>query len=183
LKTIQYDTPLSENLIIENKGTIISSITWLYALPLHYYDKVIGVAQFFSKRNHESKSEQLEFVAHATRHINMIIERETSAKNIKYNNLNLEATLKKSKETQMQLVQHSKMISIGELTEGMAHEINNPMGYVQNNLSTLKKYVTTLTDSLHDKKIVNHNKIKISNLLFLILTTYLMNLSKGSNKF
>lgn len=148
LQTIAADAPLSDHLIIENKNSIISGITWSYALPLHYYDKVIGVAQFFSKRNHENKMEQLEFVAHATRHINMIIERETSEKNIKNNNLKLEATLKKLKETQMQLVQHSKMISIGELTAGMAHEINNPMGYVQNNLATLKKYVNTLTTSL-----------------------------------
>ena len=152
LQTIQADAPLSSNLVIENKDTIISGITWSYALPLHYYDKVIGVAQFFSKRNHENKIEQLEFVAHATRHINMIIERETSGKNIKNNNLKLEATLKKLKETQMQLVQHSKMISIGELTAGMAHEINNPMGYVQNNLATLKKYVTTLTTTLKNSQ-------------------------------
>lgn len=148
LRTLQADMPLADTLSIENKGTIISSITWSYALPLHYYDKVIGVAQFFSKRNHESKIDQLEFVAHATRHINMIIERETSEKNIKYNKLKLEATLSKLKETQMQLIQHSKMISIGELAAGMAHEINNPMGYVQNNLSTLKKYVSTLTEAL-----------------------------------
>ncbi len=165
LETIQADSPLSSNLIIENKGTIISGITWSYALPLHYYDKVIGVAQFFSKRNHENKTEQLEFVAHATRHINMIIERETSEKNIKYNNLKLEATLKKLKETQMQLVQHSKMISIGELTAGMAHEINNPMGYVQNNLASLKKYVTTLTEYLKKHQ---GNEIQDKNIEFIL---------------
>ncbi len=147
-RTIREDQPLADNLVIENKGTIISSITWSYALPLYNYDKVIGVAQFYSKRNHASKIEQLEFVAHATRHINIIIERETSEKSSKYNTLKLEATLKKLKETQMQLIQHSKMISIGELAAGMAHEIHNPMGYVQNNLSSLKKYVATLVEGL-----------------------------------
>jgi len=165
LRTIQADSPLANTLSIENKGTIISSITWSYALPLHYYDKVIGVAQFFSKRNHEGKKDQLDFVAHATRHINMIIERETSEKNLKYNNLKLEATLSKLKETQMQLVQHSKMISIGELSAGMAHEINNPMSYVQNNLSTLKKYVSTLTESLQQQ---NPNTLKDKNIEFIL---------------
>lgn len=161
-RVAQTETPLSEDIFIENKGSIISSITWSYALPLRYYDKVIGVAQFFSKRNHKNKIEQLEFVAHATRHINMIIERETSEKNIKYNNLKLEATLKKLKETQIQLVQHSKMISIGQLTAGMAHEINNPMGYVQNNLSSLKKYVAVLIEALStegNKPSVLHEKM------------------------
>lgn len=161
-RVAQAETPLSEDVFIENKGSIISSITWSYALPLRYYDKVIGVAQFFSKRNHKNKIEQLEFVAHATRHINMIIERETSEKNIKYNNLKLEATLKKLKETQIQLVQHSKMISIGQLTAGMAHEINNPMGYVQNNLSSLKKYFAVLIEALStegNKPSILHEKM------------------------
>ncbi|MCS5710356.1 ATP-binding protein [Candidatus Berkiella aquae] len=149
-QTIHQDRPLSDSLVIENKGSIISSITWSYALPLHYHDKVIGVAQFFSKRNHQDKTEQLDFVAHATRHINMIIEKDTSEKNIKYNNIKLEAMLKKMKETQLQLIQHSKIISIGQLAAGMAHEINNPISYVQNNLSSLKKYVTVLSEGVEN---------------------------------
>lgn len=165
-RVVQMECPLSEEISIENKGSIISSITWSYALPLRYYDKVIGVAQFFSKRNHQNKIAQLEFVAHATRHINMIIERETSEKNIKYNNLKLEATLKKLKETQMQLVQHSKMISIGQLSAGMAHEINNPMGYVQNNLSSLKKYVAVLVQALSDEQ--NKKPVPNDQLAFIL---------------
>lgn len=167
-RTIQEDQPLADTLVIENKGSIISSIRWSYALPLHNYGKVIGVAQFFSKRNHASKIEQLEFVAHATRHINIIIEREASERSSKYNTLKLEATLKKLKETQIQLVQHSKMISIGQLAAGMAHEINNPMGYVQNNLSTLKKYVATLTESLEYYQRNNGPLPNVENVQFIL---------------
>lgn len=44
-------------------------------------------------------------------------------------------------EAQNQLLQNEKMASIGLLAAGVAHEINNPIGYVYSNLGTLEKYV------------------------------------------
>jgi two-component system, NtrC family, sensor kinase len=42
---------------------------------------------------------------------------------------------------QGQLVQQEKLAGIGQLSAGIAHEINNPLGYAQSNLATLKKYL------------------------------------------
>lgn len=44
-------------------------------------------------------------------------------------------------EMQTQLLQNEKMASIGQLSAGIAHEINNPMGFINSNLGTLEKYV------------------------------------------
>ncbi len=46
----------------------------------------------------------------------------------------------------MQLLQSEKMASIGQLAAGVAHEINNPMGFILSNLVSLEKYVNKLTD-------------------------------------
>ncbi|MGQ0709693.1 MAG: PAS-domain containing protein [Rhodoferax sp.] len=46
--------------------------------------------------------------------------------------------------TQQQLVQSEKLASIGQLAAGVAHEINNPIGYVHSNIGTLDKYVGDL---------------------------------------
>ncbi len=47
-------------------------------------------------------------------------------------------------DTQAQLAQSEKLASIGQLAAGVAHEINNPIGYVHSNLGTLEKYLGDL---------------------------------------
>lgn len=48
------------------------------------------------------------------------------------------------KNAQSQILQQEKMASIGQLAAGVAHEINNPIGFVNSNLGTLKDYVTNM---------------------------------------
>lgn len=48
---------------------------------------------------------------------------------------------KTMRELQSQLLQQEKLASIGQLAAGIAHEINNPMGFINSNLSTLVKYI------------------------------------------
>jgi two-component system NtrC family sensor kinase len=45
---------------------------------------------------------------------------------------------------QDQLVQSEKMASIGQLAAGVAHEINNPIGYIFSNFGTLERYLVDL---------------------------------------
>ncbi|MCA8354950.1 histidine kinase [Burkholderia cepacia] len=49
-------------------------------------------------------------------------------------------------ETHVQLLQSEKLASIGQLAAGVAHEINNPIGFVSANLNTLKTWVRSLLD-------------------------------------
>ena len=44
-------------------------------------------------------------------------------------------------QTQMQLLRSEKLASIGQLAAGVAHEINNPVGFINSNLQTLAEYV------------------------------------------
>ena len=54
------------------------------------------------------------------------------------------------KLAQSQLLQSEKMASIGLLAAGVAHEINNPVGYVNSNLGTLEKYLADIFAVLNE---------------------------------
>lgn len=114
-------------------------------------------------------------------------ERENFVKNLKSNQIEIERTnkdLKKAfealKESQAVILQQEKLASIGLLAAGIAHEINNPIGFVSSNINTLGKYVKKITEfitlqdvaikQIKQKEVVeyineNRNKLKL-NFIF-----------------
>lgn len=48
------------------------------------------------------------------------------------------------RETQARLVHSSKMVSLGQLVAGVAHELNNPIGFIYSNMTHLKEYTSKL---------------------------------------
>ena len=61
----------------------------------------------------------------------------------------IEAALRAFQEAQAQMIQGEKMASLGQLVAGVAHEINNPLAYVSNNLAVLDRdvrHIATLID-------------------------------------
>jgi two-component system NtrC family sensor kinase len=60
-------------------------------------------------------------------------------------NSKLEEAYSELQHTQSQILQQEKMASIGQLAAGVAHEINNPMGFISSNLTSLGKYMEKIS--------------------------------------
>jgi signal transduction histidine kinase len=61
----------------------------------------------------------------------------------------LENANKQIRTAQSQIIQNEKMASIGQLAAGVAHEMNNPIGFVVCNFETLDKYIQKIKRLLH----------------------------------
>lgn len=58
----------------------------------------------------------------------------------------LGAMIRQMEDDQLRLIQSEKLASIGQLAAGVAHEINNPVGFVTSNLGTMQEYLEVIAD-------------------------------------
>ncbi|HTN45495.1 MAG TPA: 7TM diverse intracellular signaling domain-containing protein [Flavipsychrobacter sp.] len=80
----------------------------------------------------------------------VILEKEVDlrTKELQDSNQSLQQALIDLKEAESQLVESEKMASLGQLTAGIAHEINNPINFVTSNVTPLRRDILILQDVL-----------------------------------
>jgi signal transduction histidine kinase len=86
----------------------------------------------------EAANEELTTINDELNQSNIIIETQ---------NLQLKSTLEHLKETQAKLVQSEKMASLGVLSAGVAHEINNPLNFIMGGYVGLESYFNAPNES------------------------------------
>jgi two-component system, NtrC family, sensor kinase len=114
---------------------------------------IFGIARQFLKTNFslEKQLKENEKLASEKQEIlykqNEILEHQVAERTAE-----LEASFKELKETQNQLVQREKLASLGELTAGIAHEIQNPLNFVNNFSEVSKELLEELLDERKKEK-------------------------------
>jgi len=81
---------------------------------------------------------------------------------LSYKNKALSHTVDKLKEAQMHLVQAEKMASIGVLTAGIAHEINNPVNFIYTGVNSLEKDFEDIDTVLREFKKLTPETINLN---------------------
>jgi two-component system, NtrC family, sensor kinase len=85
-----------------------------------------------------------------------ITEKKLYEKSLNQKNEELKDVIEKLKAAQVQIVQQEKLVGIGQLAAGVAHEINNPLGFVISNHDMLRKYFTKIKEVLLVYKQYSH---------------------------
>ncbi|OAB63329.1 hybrid sensor histidine kinase/response regulator [Leptolyngbya valderiana BDU 20041] len=72
------------------------------------------------------------------------VQNQTLEERVSERTIELNRSLEELKQAQLQLVQHEKMATLGQLMAGIGHEINNPIGFIGGNITVAQEYVEDL---------------------------------------
>jgi signal transduction histidine kinase len=143
-----------------NYSITIGSALEVILLSFALADKI----NIFKAEKEKSQEEALKALKENERIIseqNTVLEARVSERTNELNQTNLELskTLEDLKQAQGQLVEAEKMASLGQLTAGIAHEINNPINFVTANIKPLGRDIDMVFEALEAIE-----KIGFSNL-------------------
>ncbi|MGV1099514.1 ATP-binding protein [Thiovibrio sp. JS02] len=152
---------------------------WVAAVPfVDANGKVLGVLETFRDISERLETEISMQKAFEDAH-KMAEELAASHYQIVQQKKELEKAYDLLKQSQSQILQQEKMASIGQLAAGVAHEINNPMGFIASNLGTLGKYIDRLASYLEnvEKKLreEKENSQELDDLRKKLKIAYILN--------
>ncbi len=127
----------------------IGSAIEVVLLSIALADKI----NLFRKEKEESQAQALLALQENERIVreqNVILEKKVNERTfeLKVANDELSKAMTELKEAEAQLVESEKMASLGQLTAGIAHEINNPINFVTSNVKPLNRDVLMLIETV-----------------------------------
>jgi len=136
-----YNAVTSSSLLI---GSAVEAVLISFALA----DK-INIFKAEKERSQEETLRALQENERIIREQNALLELKVKERTLELieSNVELNKTLEDLKQAQSQLVESEKMASLGQLTAGIAHEINNPINFVTANVNPLRRDVDILLEA------------------------------------
>ena len=164
-----------QNLIKTGQIENPESYQGAYAPPESLFLHLVPFKQgmLYVGNNNSLKPEELELVKVMSETLSVAYSRYEDFKLLEEAKNQIEKTLSELKATQSQLIQSEKMASLGELTAGIAHEIQNPLNFVNNFSEVSNELIVEI-----EEERARNPESRDENLVTEILTDIKQNLQK-----
>ncbi len=148
------------------KSLLEEKITYLSILPLIHKNKVIGSLNLASRNFRELSDLDKLWIRTIAGRVAGQVQLVRAQENLKKNNISLNKALQDLKKNHQRLIQKSRLESLGELSAGLAHEVNQPLSVISLSLQNLEERIkkgkadTKYLDSKFDSLWKNVEKIR-----------------------
>ena len=162
LKQLQHETPSLILLDIQmpemdgfetckkiKANPITASIPIIFITALADAESIVqgfslGAVDYITKPFKEK-----ELLARVQTHLKLHVLTEKLEQQVDNRTAELQIALEQVRQSKLQLVQHEKMSALGNLVAGVAHEVNNPLGFLNGSISNAQEYVQDFFEYLH----------------------------------
>ncbi len=181
LKTLENNPTITNMNIVDNK-TLYESISGCLLISVRYSTGLLALIVLGNRKDRISFKDddsdvftvlgsQAALAIENNRYIDetRVLAEQVSAARVREHYINeleeknrsLEKLYRDLQDTQAQLIQSEKMSGLGQLVAGVAHELNNPIGYIYANMRELHNYIEDLKNPAIDQPgLVDSNEIE-----------------------
>jgi signal transduction histidine kinase len=150
--------------VLKDSGVIPYNAWTFYALPMGSAIEVVVLSLALASRINQLKRESVQareeqlrvsqLNEQMVREQNSVLEERVAKRTaaLESANSNIQNTLDELQSAQQQLVQSEKLASIGQLTAGIAHELNNPINFVASSAQSLRRDFEDLSQVINKLK-------------------------------
>jgi len=151
-RTVHVEDAMAERAYIEGDpvrraNADLAGARTIVAVPMLRDNEVIGAIGIFHQEVHPFTDKQIQLVTNFANQAVIAIENARLLNELRQRTIELSRSLEDLHAAQDRLIQTEKLASLGQLTAGIAHEIKNPLNFV-NNFAALSAELTVELDEL-----------------------------------